>query len=159
MADTHIPSRARAVPAPVLEAFARVDLIIHAGDLTDLKVLDDLSRLAPVAAVAGNMDSWEVRRRLGETRLLELEGFRIGILHGHGGYAGAQHRALAAFPGAHCVVFGHTHAPYCERSSSGVLLFNPGSPTDRRRQPRASYGLLHLGREIRGEIRYLDGGD
>jgi len=158
IADTHIPTRARTVPAPVLETFARVNLVIHAGDLTELGVLDELSRLAPVVAVAGNMDSWEVRRKLGETRLLELEGFRIGVLHGHGGYGGVEARVLAAFPEAHCIVFGHTHAPYCERHG-GVLLFNPGSPTDRRRQPRASYGLLHLGQEIRGEIRYLDGGD
>ncbi len=158
VSDTHIPARARKVPTPVLRTFAWVELIIHAGDLTELGVLDELSRLAPVVAVAGNMDSWEARQRLGDTRLLELEGFRIGVLHGHGEYGGIQARVLAAFPDAHCVVFGHTHAPYCERHGD-VLLFNPGSPTDRRRQPRASYGLLHLGREIRGEILYLDGGD
>ncbi|MBE0466990.1 MAG: metallophosphoesterase [Candidatus Desulforudis sp.] len=158
LADTHIPSRAGRLPEPLLQDFTRVDLIVHAGDITVLSVLDELARLAPVVAVAGNMDSLDVHKKLGETRLLELERFRIGVLHGHGGYGKVQDRALAAFPDAHCVVFGHTHAPYCQRHGD-VLLFNPGSPTDRRRQPRASYGLLHLGRDIRGEIIYLDGGD
>lgn len=155
VSDTHISARAVELPGPLLKAFTGVDLIIHAGDITTLGVLDELARLAPVAAVAGNMDSREVYEKLGEARLLELEGFRIGVRHGHGGYGNIQARVLAAFPGAHCVVFGHTHTPYC-RMHGGVLLFNPGSPTDRRLQPRVSCGLLRLGSEIRGEIIFLD---
>jgi len=158
VSDTHIPSRARELPKPLLQAFAGVDMIIHAGDITAPTVLEELGQLAPVVAVAGNMDSWEMYERLGEIRLLELAGFRIGVLHGHGGYGNVRDRVLAAFTDVDCIVFGHTHAPYCQKHE-GVLLFNPGSPTDRRRQPRASYGLLHLGREIRGEIIFLGGGE
>ncbi len=159
VSDTHIPSRAWELPQLLLKTFTGVDLIIHAGDITMLRVLDELGRLAPVVAVAGNMDSREVCEKLGKTRLLELEGFRIGVLHGHGGYGNIRSRVLAAFPDVDCIVFGHTHAPCCERHDD-VLLFNPGSPTDRRQQPRASFGLLHLGRgEIRGEIIFLDGGN
>lgn len=159
VSDTHIPARARKLPRNLLKTLAGVDLIIHAGDITTLGVLDELARLAPVVAVAGNMDPPEVQRALGETRLLELEGVRIGVLHGYGGYGNIHQRVRAAFPDADCIVFGHTHEPYCAWHD-GVLLFNPGSPIDQRRQPRASFGLLHLeaGR-IRGEIIYLDGGD
>ncbi len=156
ISDTHVPVRAKALPATLWVALADVELILHAGDLVDTSVIDELSALAPVLAVHGNVDPPEVQRRLPDRRLIEVAGCRIGLLHGHG--PGRTHptlRALQAFPAAHCVVFGHTHVPYNGRHGQ-TLLFNPGSPTDRRRMPRCSYGILHVeGERVWGQICWL----
>lgn len=158
VADTHIPGRARALPAGLLEGLQRVDLILHAGDICIGAVLEELAAVAPVVAVAGNNDPPDLARTLGWQQVVSAGGRRIGLVHGHRGKgATTPQRALNAFSSAavDCVVFGHSHIPYLELHE-GVLAFNPGSPTDRRRRPTFSYGILHIGPDaIRGELRYL----
>lgn len=153
ISDTHVPKKAKAVPESVLAAFRGADLILHAGDLVVAEVLDELQLLAPVVAVAGNNDSPELAERLGLTRLLTLDGYSIGLAHGHVGKGKATvDRALSHFPGADCVVFGHSHKPYREMHGA-TLAFNPGSTVGGIRAPRGSYGMLFLGPSgIRAEI-------
>ncbi|GAB6877490.1 metallophosphoesterase family protein [Thermaerobacter litoralis] len=148
LSDTHIPGRGRSLPPAVLEAAAQADLIVHAGDLVSLDVYDELALLAPVVAVCGNVDDPEVYRRLPPRAVVEREGVRIGVTHGHlGKGATTPDRALAAFatdvPPPAVVIFGHSHQPLIERRGD-VLLFNPGSPTDPRRAPAPTYGWLEL---------------
>lgn len=158
VSDTHIPLRAKQLPAALFNILDGVDLLLHAGDLVEGKVLDELRILAPVEAVAGNMDPLYLVLLLGRKKVLEVAGYRIGLIHGDLG--SDRHktplRAHEAFAedNVHCVVFGHSHQPYC-REEKGVLLFNPGSPTDRRREPYPSCGLLTIGKKISGEILYL----
>lgn len=158
ISDTHLPRKGRAIPEEVLAAFAGVDLILHAGDLVELAVLAPLERIAPVVAVAGNNDPPEVVARWGRRRVLELEGFRVGLVHGHEGRgANTVARALSNFTGCDLVVFGHSHSAYNERHGQ-TLAVNPGSPTDMRRwSPGLSYGLLYLepGQEPLAEIHFL----
>lgn len=157
VSDTHIPSRARRIPPRVIAGLRGVDLILHAGDLTELSVLAELRAIAPVEAVVGNVDSLEVMEALPRTRILDVDGRRIGLVHGDGPGPSTPARVLRAFAGipVDAIVFGHSHAPLCEHRD-GLLLFNPGSPTDKRRQPRASYGLLRVeGEELTAEIVYI----
>lgn len=156
LSDTHIPMRARHLPAEIFIAFTGVDLILHAGDIMDWSVIQELSTLAPVEAVYGNMDHGEVRQRLERRRIIEIGDVRIGLIHGDGaGYSTAA-RALQAFSGVECVVFGHSHRPYNEMHGD-TLLFNPGSPTDRRMMPMGSYGFLYVaGDYIWGDICYME---
>jgi putative phosphoesterase len=153
ISDTHIPHFKR-LPEAVWTHFVEVELIIHAGDLSRLSVIDELEMLASVVAVQGNIEEEEVVRALPIKRELLVGGLRIGIVHILGD---AQNRAGAArqeFPTARCVVFGHSHVPY-NQEHDGQLLFNPGSATDRRRQPTCSIGMLYIADEtgsVRGEI-------
>lgn len=146
LADTHIPRRARVLPPAVVDGLAGVDLILHAGDLTDPAVLNELTQIAPVHAVAGNNDSPELSQVLGRQKVVLAGEWRIGLVHGHEGPGRTTlERALGAFsgPAVDCVVFGHSHMPHHARHGA-VLAFNPGSPTDRRRSPRFSYGILAI---------------
>jgi putative phosphoesterase len=158
VSDTHIPMRAKQLPPALFTLFDGVELILHAGDLVDEKVLTELGAIAPVEAVAGNMDDFVLYNRLGTKKVISAAGYRIGLIHGNLGSNRMKtpQRSLEAFAGQNvdCVVFGHSHQPYLERVGS-VLLFNPGSPTDRRREPRHSCGILTLGKTIEGEIIYL----
>lgn len=157
ISDTHMPRRAKAIPTVVLEGFAGVDLILHAGDLVVPEALAELERIAPVVAVAGNNDPDAVRERWGSQRLLDLNGYRVGLVHGHEGRgANTAARALSHFPDCDVVIFGHSHIAYNERYGK-TLLVNPGSPTDRRRgSPGLSYGLLHLEADrVWADIRFL----
>lgn len=155
ISDTHIPRRARQIPEQVLRGFAGVDLILHAGDLMDESVIYTLKKIAPIEAVAGNMDSDDLHFSLGRQKLLKLSGYKIGLIHGDGIYKTTVERAYDAFPGADCVVFGHSHNPYSDYYQ-GVYMFNPGSPTDKRSNPDFSYGILRLeSTGIRGEIFYF----
>ncbi|HLS90245.1 MAG TPA: metallophosphoesterase family protein [Limnochordia bacterium] len=152
ISDTHIPYRARAIPPIVYELFQGVSMILHAGDLVRLDVLDELGVIAPVYAVYGNVDPPEVVARLPKKREIQVQGVRIGLVHGDGPGGSTAERALAAFPGADCIVFGHSHIPMCQRIGK-TLLFNPGSATDRRSQPQHSVGLLTIsGHTIEGAI-------
>ncbi|GIP36901.1 phosphoesterase [Paenibacillus sp. J31TS4] len=158
LSDTHMPRYGRTLPRPVYEAFEGVDLILHAGDWQTLDVYDELAAIAPVEGVTGNTDGWELYDRFGAKKLLELGGFRIGLVHGHEGRARTtEGRAQEAFrdeqPDA--IVFGHSHIPM-NRTEEGILLFNPGSPTDKRRQPRYSCGILELGTELKARHIYFD---
>ena len=145
LSDTHIPKRAKTLPPVLLDAFTRVDHIVHAGDIISLDVLKQLNALAPVTAVAGNVDPPELRDLLGEKKILSIGGFKIGLTHGHGSKGSTISRSLAAFENEtlDCIIFGHSHIPYC-RYHESTLMFNPGSPTDKRRNQQYSFGIIEL---------------
>jgi putative phosphoesterase len=130
-----------------VEQLRGADLILHAGDFVTGAVLDELEALGPpVLAVYGNVDAPDVRERLPERRVVEVEGVRIGMVHDAGPAARRLERQRAAFPDCHAVVFGHSHIPLHETGDDGFQLFNPGSPTDRRRQPRHTMGRAEVRR-------------
>jgi putative phosphoesterase len=140
VSDTHLPRGSRAIPRECLERMRAADLVLHAGDLSAADVLDELRALGPpVAAVHGNVDSAEVRRLLPERQVVDAAGVRIGMVHDAGAASGRLRRLRLTFPECAAVVFGHSHIPLHEEDD-GFQIFNPGSPTDRRRQPRHSMG-------------------
>ncbi len=143
ISDTHIPKVGDSLPREVLEAAREADLVLHAGDLVDMRVLEELRALAPVRAVAGNMDLPEVSSVLPQQVTVEVEGKLIGLIHGWGPPVGIERRVLSRFSGVDAVVFGHTHRA-CVDERKGVLLVNPGTPTDRRFSDRLSYALLTI---------------
>jgi putative phosphoesterase len=139
LSDTHFPLRGPALPDACVAALDRADLILHAGDLCDLSALILLRAfVAPLVAVRGNVDHPAVRRELPETAIADANGMRIGIVHDAGPERGRTARLRARFPDAHGVVFGHSHIPFWHTDGDGFFILNPGSPTDRRRQPRHS---------------------
>jgi len=172
VADTHIPDRRRSLDPCVLEVFERsgVTAILHAGDVSTTRVLEQLEEIAPVYAVQGNRD-WLALRHLPFRQELTFEGVKIGLIHGHGrlveymvdrveymtrGYRLEMFRPrlMAAFPAADVIVFGHTHRAL-NTISDGILLFNPGSPHfPDLKESTPSVGLLriHSGGEVQGEI-------
>lgn len=155
LADTHLRTGSgRWLPTPVVDELHRADAVLHAGDVLDAGVLDRLraeagsARLgapgpAPVYAVLGNNDG-SLARLLPSTRTLELDGVRIGMIHDSGRRTGREARIGRLFPDCQVVVFGHSHVPVASSVPGGQLLFNPGSPTQRRAQPAGTYGLLRL---------------
>jgi uncharacterized protein len=146
ISDTHLPRGNRTLPAACVERLRSADLILHAGDLMTADVLADLRALgAPVEAVHGNVDDEQVRRLLPSARLVDAGGARIAITHDAGPAVGRLERLRLRFADADAVVFGHSHVPLQERDDSGFQIFNPGSPTDRRRQPVHTMGLAHVG--------------
>ncbi len=154
LADTHIPRRARALPEGLVTYLERADLILHAGDLIVPSVLEELSAYdVPVYAVRGNVDAPGID--LPETLQLDLDGARIAMIHDSGRKEGRRKRLRERFPEARVVVFGHSHIPFLE-DENGLLLLNPGSPTDKRRQPEHTFALLHAeGGDVRTEILAL----
>jgi uncharacterized protein len=141
VSDTHLPRGNRALPPPCVERLRAADAILHAGDLIEASVLAELEALGPpVHAVRGNVDSAELQARLPLTRVVEAGGARIAMIHDAGPAAGRLHRLRRRFPGAGAVVFGHSHLPLLEEEG-GFAIFNPGSPTDRRRSPRHTMGV------------------
>jgi len=144
LADTHAPRRWRACPPRVAGHLRRADLILHAGDVCTASVLAELSEYAPVAAVIGNNDRPDVAEwGAVETAELDLDGLSVAMVHDSGAAAGRLARLRRRFPRADLVVFGHSHIPLDE-SGPGLRIFNPGSPTDRRRQPRGTLGVLEI---------------
>jgi putative phosphoesterase len=140
IADTHVPKRARVLPDEVWRAVDEADVVFHAGDWVDASLLDELEqRSARLIGVYGNNDGADLRSRLPEVALSELDGIRFAMIHETGPAAGREARADAAFPDAQVLVFGHSHIPWDTRSPRGMRLLNPGSPTDRRRQPYCTY--------------------
>jgi putative phosphoesterase len=155
LADTHIPKVSTPLPRELLEDCKQADLIVHAGDLIEMSVLDELERLAPTRAVYGNMDRPEVRSVLPEHTVASVEGIRIGIIHGWGPPMGIERRVFSRFSGVDVIVFGHTHKALVEERK-GTLLVNPGSPNDRRFSDRLSYAVLDIEEgEIRPRIIWL----
>lgn len=135
VADTHVPKRARVLPEAVRRAASEVDLIVHAGDWVEAGVLDELRALGPVLGVWGNNDGDDLRSRLPEVARAEIEGVRVAVVHETGAATGREKRMDAAFPDTDLLVFGHSHIPWDSVTPRGLRLLNPGSPTDRRRQP------------------------
>jgi putative phosphoesterase len=140
ISDTHLPRGARRLPDACVERLEHADLILHAGDFVAYDVLIELEAYGEVAAVHGNVDSDDLRRRLPPTLELEVGGATIAVVHNGGPRQGRMARLRTRFPNADGVVFGHSHEPLLEREG-GFQIFNPGSPTDRRRQPRHTMGM------------------
>ena len=146
ISDTHLPRGARTLPAACVERLRAADLILHAGDLVTAEVLAELRALGPpVEAVHGNVDDAQVRRLLPSARLVTVDGARIAMVHDGGPAAGRLGRLRRRFADADAVVFGHSHMPLHEHDeASGFHIFNPGSPTDRRRQPVHTMGQARV---------------
>jgi len=144
LSDTHIRRGSkRRLPGAVYRAMERSDLVLHAGDLVTADVLDDLRRFAPLHAVLGNNDVG-LDGALPTEESFDVDGVRVGMIHDSGPRDGRARRMRRRFPDADIVVFGHSHIPWNEEGVDGQVLFNPGSPTERRRQPRCTYGVLDL---------------
>jgi uncharacterized protein len=146
ISDTHLPRGSRRIPDACVDRMRRADLVIHAGDIATREVLDQIEQAAgkPVAAVHGNVDTAELRDQLPEARLIDAEGARIAVVHDAGPATGRLGRMRKRFPEADAVVFGHSHIPlHAADAADGFQIFNPGSPTDRRRQPRHTMGMAH----------------
>ncbi len=142
LSDTHMPRSAKSLPSPVVKALGTADYILHAGDWTTPAIADMLAKHAPLEGVAGNNDGQELVKQFGYKKLLELGGIRIGIVHGHGVQGTTESRAVDAFrrEKVNVILFGHSHIPLYKKRN-GMLLFNPGSPTDKRRQSTYSFGV------------------
>ena len=141
VSDTHMPRGARALPAACVELLSEADAILHAGDFAEAEVLRELEAFGvPVHGVWGNVDSSELRDELPERQVVEAAGARIGMVHVPGPSGGRLARLRAAFPHADAVVFGHTHMPEHDHAD-GFQIFNPGSPTERRRAPAKTMGM------------------
>ncbi len=146
ISDTHLPRGARRLPDACVARLREADLIVHAGDIATSAVLDAIEALGPpVLAVAGNVDEPALRSRLPESRTLTAGAAQIAVVHDAGPAAGRLERLRRRFPGSDAVVFGHSHIPLHERAPDGFEIFNPGSPTDRRRQPLHTMGTLLVG--------------
>ena len=144
LSDTHAPRRWKSCPPPVAAQLRDADLILHAGDVCTAAVLDELAQYGPVTAVVGNNDGPDVAAwGAAETASLTVEGLRVAMIHDSGPSAGRLPRMRAMFPKADLVVFGHSHIPL-DVAAGALRIFNPGSPTDRRRQPRGTLGVLHV---------------
>jgi uncharacterized protein len=159
IADTHLrrdwPNRR--LPAPAVELLATADVILHAGDVTQPEHLEEIGRHAPLHAVLGNNDP-ELADVLPGTLEVELAGVRIGMIHDSGPTRGRERRLHERFPDADVVVFGHSHVPWNAPGEAGQLLFNPGSPTERRQQPHRTLGVLELadGEVVQARIEVVD---
>ncbi|MEU7619935.1 metallophosphoesterase [Micromonospora rifamycinica] len=140
IADTHLPRRARDLPDQVWAAVDAADVVLHAGDWVEVALLDRLAdRARRLVAVYGNNDGPDLRARLPEVAEVELAGLRVAVVHETGPKIGREQRCAARFPDRDLLVFGHSHIPWDSVAPGGLRLLNPGSPTDRRSQPHATY--------------------
>jgi uncharacterized protein len=146
ISDTHMPRGGRRLPEACVERIAAADLLLHAGDLMTVEVLRELEAIGPpVAAVQGNMDGGELRLLLPAERVVDADGVRIAMVHDAGPRAGRLERMQRRFGArAAAVVFGHSHLPLHERADDGFQIFNPGSPTERRRAPAHTMGMARV---------------
>lgn len=140
ISDTHVPKRARDMPAVVWDAVDAADVVLHAGDWTAPELLDRLQeRTRVLVACWGNNDGDELRSRLPERADVALGAVRFTVVHETGAAAGRAERMARLYPDTDVLVFGHSHIPWDATASTGLRLLNPGSPTDRRRQPFCTY--------------------
>jgi len=159
LADTHMPKGRRVLPERCVELLREADATLHAGDFFAPETLEEIKALSrgPVHAVFGNVDQPDLRQLLPETLEVDLDGARVAMIHDAGPSKGRVGRMRRRFPDADAVVFGHSHIPLHERGAGGFQIFNPGSPTERRRQPRHTLGLAHIdGRTLTFELIALD---
>jgi uncharacterized protein len=152
LSDTHIPKKAKTLPKRLMNEIKDADLIIHAGDWQSVDVFHELKSFAKVEGVFGNVDGPEIQELFNDKVMVQADGFKIGITHGHGKGKTTEKRALQAFDGkdVDCIIFGHSHIPV-KRYEDGILLFNPGSPTEKRRQEKYSFGVFHIGESLEAE--------
>ncbi|MGY2703427.1 metallophosphoesterase family protein [Nocardioides sp. HB32] len=140
LADTHVPRRARDLPVEVWHAVDAADVVVHAGDWVDVALLDDLeARARRLVACYGNNDGPALRERLREVARADIDGLRLAVVHETGGRDGRERRCASAYGEVDVLVFGHSHIPWDTTAATGLRLLNPGSPTDRRRQPYCTY--------------------
>jgi putative phosphoesterase len=157
IADTHLPRGTRALPSSCVERLRAADLIVHAGDLSSLQFLEELRDHGAAVAVQGNVDEAAVRALLPTTLELDLDGHRVAVIHDAGPRRGRLERLRRRFPRARAVIFGHSHMPVHERGPDGFQIFNPGSPTERRRAARHTMGMARAdARGLQFELVELD---
>ena len=158
ISDTHMPRGGRQLPDACVERIAGADLVLHAGDFTSATTFAEIELIGgPLLAVHGNVDEEELRRRLPAERIVGAGGARIAMTHDAGPAKGRLARMRRRFPDADACVFGHSHIPLHERAEDGLQIFNPGSPTERRRAPVHTMGLAHVqAGEVRFELIDLD---
>lgn len=156
LSDTHIPKRAKSLPNRLLDELKDANLIIHAGDWQTIDVYNQLTTFAKVEGVYGNVDDDNIKEMFPENQIVEVSGFKIGITHGHGTGKTTEKRAIQKFEGemVNCIIFGHSHIPI-KKYNNGILLFNPGSPTDKRRQEKYSFGVITIGDTLAAEHIYF----
>jgi putative phosphoesterase len=150
ISDTHLTARAGKLPDALVEGLKGVDFILHAGDWVDPGIIALVEEISPCDGVAGNNDGFDINERFGRKKLLTLSGYRIGLVHGDGIRKTTEERAREAFlaESPDIVIFGHSHIPYMQKID-GMLMFNPGSPSDKRRQTQYSFGIMELTDEIK----------
>ncbi|MHA6623055.1 metallophosphoesterase family protein [Pseudonocardia sp. DLS-67] len=152
--DTHLPVRAKDLPAPVWAAVDAADVVIHAGDWVSVDLLDALeARAHRLVGVFGNNDGAALRARLPEVARVDLEGVRFAVVHETGAATGRERRCVREYPGTDVLVFGHSHIPWDTTAESGLRLLNPGSPTDRRRQPTFTWMTADVAGGTVSEVR------
>ncbi len=151
ISDTHIPKAALDLPEVIYNEFVNVDLILHAGDFVEMWVLGKLQKLAPVKAVYGNMDMFDVREMLPPKKVIELGHYRIGLMHGWGSSNGLEERVRSEFQNPDVIVYGHSHRP-ANHMKDGILFFNPGTAIGYSSNGVHTLGVLNVGDEIYGEI-------
>lgn len=154
IADTHIPDRAKDIPQKILDDFRNADMVIHAGDLVDLSVLDKLKTVCPnIKAVWGNMDSYDVRKKLPEKEIIKIANYKIAVMHGYGPPNRLIELMAKEFKddNVDLIIFGHSHAGISEKKNN-ILYFNPGSPTDKIFSPYNSYGIIEINDKIEARI-------
>lgn len=155
MSDTHVPVRAKDLPGELWNAVERADLVLHAGDWVDVALLDALERRSRrLLACWGNNDGPELRERLPEVARAEVDGVRIAVVHETGPAAGRERRSASAFPDVDLLCFGHSHIPWDTTTHTGLRLLNPGSPTDRRRQPAGTYLSFSISVGVLDGVRF-----
>lgn len=158
LSDTHLrDGQLDRLPDVVWRTATEVDVVLHAGDVVERELLTALGEAAPVHAVLGNNDVTLVDE-LPESTELELGGVRVAMVHDSGARGGREARMSRRFPGAKVVLFGHSHEPQCAWTEHDQLLFNPGSATQRRRQPQHTFGVLELdgGTIVRADVVAID---
>ena len=155
VSDTHIPKRSRVIPTPVLRAADDADLIVHAGDWVTASVLDDLEQRGEVLGVWGNNDGADLRARLPEIGRRRIEGLDVAVIHETGDAQRRARRMDERFPDADLLVFGHSHIPWDTTTPNGLRLLNPGSPTDRRRQPRHTFMTVTIDGDVLHDVELV----
>lgn len=157
LADTHIPKKAKVIPKTMENDLKKADLIIHAGDWQVPEVAEELRKYAPVEGVTGNVDNDKMCKLFPKKRKIEADGFFLGVTHGDGKSKTTEQRALEVFKNEaiDILIFGHSHIPVL-REHDNTILFNPGSPTDKRRQKQYSYGIIETGNNLNVKHVYFD---
>jgi putative phosphoesterase len=158
ISDTHVPRRARDLPESLWNRIDASDVVVHAGDWVDVGLLDEMERRARrLVGVYGNNDHGALRERLPEVARLDIAGLRLAVVHETGDAKGREQRCAERFPDVDVLVFGHSHIPWDTTAPGGLRLLNPGSPTDRRRQPHPTYltGLVDGGQLTERSVHRL----